>query len=113
MLKAVFLQLGATVLAVLIAGALFGARGAVSAAGGGLACVLPSWMFALRLIQITRKAGEASVFAFVLGELLKVASIVGLLVLVWALYPSLHWGAMLIGLILALKANLFAFLVKT
>ncbi len=51
--------------------------------------------------------------AFVAGELIKVASIVGLLVLVWALYPQLHWGAMLIGLILALKANLFAFLVKT
>lgn len=113
MLKVAYLQLGATVLAIIIAAALFGVPGAISAAGGGLACVLPSWMFALRLIQITRRAGQASVFAFVLGELLKVASIVGLLVLVWALYPALHWGSMLLGLILALKANLFAFLVKT
>ncbi len=113
MLKAVLLQLGATILAVVISAALFGMRGAISAAGGGLACVLPSWMFAMRLAAITRKAGTASVAAFVAGELFKVASIVGLLVLVWALYPALHWGAMLIGLILALKANLFAFLVKT
>ena len=113
MLKAVLLQLGATILAVVISAALFGMRGAISAAGGGLACVLPSWMFAVRLAAITRKAGAASVAAFVAGELFKVASIVGLLVLVWALYPQLHWGAMLIGLILALKANLFAFLVKT
>ncbi|WP_341646566.1 ATP synthase subunit I [Thauera sp. SDU_THAU2] len=113
MLKAVLLQLCATILAVAVSAALFGARGAISAAGGGLACVLPSWMFAVRLAAISRKAGTASVTAFVVGELVKVASIVGLLVLVWALYPQLHWGAMLIGLILALKANLFAFLVKT
>lgn len=113
MLKAVLLQLCATILAVAVSAALFGVRGAISAAGGGLACVLPSWMFAVRLAAISRKAGTASVAAFVVGELIKVASIVGLLVLVWALYPQLHWGAMLIGLILALKANLFAFLVKT
>ncbi|APR02994.1 ATP synthase protein I [Thauera chlorobenzoica] len=51
--------------------------------------------------------------AFVAGELIKLASIVGLLGLVLVLYPDVHWGALLIGLILALKANLFAFLVKT
>ena len=111
--KAVLLQLVATVLAVAIAAALFGMRGAVSAAGGGLACVLPSWMFAVRLAAISRKLGTASVTAFVAGEFIKIASIVGLLVLVWAVYPDLHWGGMLVGLILALKANLFAFLVKT
>jgi len=44
---------------------------------------------------------------------LKVSSIVGLLALGVALYPDVHWGALLIALILALKANLFAFLVKT
>ena len=113
MLKAVLLQLGATILAVVISAALFGMRGAISAAGGGLACVLPSWMFAMRLSAITRKTGSATVTAFVAGEFIKIASIVGLLVLVWAVYPDLHWGGMLVGLILALKANLFAFLVKT
>lgn len=113
MLKAVILQLVATLVAVLLAGAFFGVRGAVSAAGAGLACVLPSAMFAMRLAAITRKTGTATVTAFVAGEFIKIASIVGLLVLVWAVYPDLHWGGMLIGLILALKANLFAFLVKT
>ena len=70
-------------------------------------------MFAMRLTAMTRKTGSATVAAFVAGEFIKVASIVGLLVLVWAVYPDLHWGGMLIGLVLALKANLFAFLVKT
>ena len=78
-----------------------------------MACVLPSGLFALRLAAITRRSGTASVTAFVAGEFLKIASIVGLLVLAWAVYPDLHWGGMLVGLILALKANLFAFLVKT
>jgi ATP synthase protein I len=113
MLKAVLMQLGATVLAVAISAIFFGLRGAVSAACAGLACVLPSWMFAMRLRAITRNTGSASVTAFVAGEFFKIVSIVGLLVLAWALYPDLHWGALLIGLILALKANLFAFLVKT
>ncbi len=111
--KAVLLQLGATILAAALAGALFGMRGAISAAGGGLACVLPNWMFAMRLTAISRRTGSATVAAFIAGELIKIASIVGLLVLLWVAYPALHWGAMLIGLIVALKANLFAFLVKT
>ena len=113
MLKAVLMQLAATLLAVVICAVFFGTRGAISAACAGLACVVPSWMFALRLQAITRRTGTATVTAFVAGEFFKIASIVGLLVLVWALYPDLHWGALLIGLILALKANLFAFLVKT
>ena len=113
MLKAVILQLIATLVAAALSGALFGVSGAISAAGAGLACVLPSGLFALRLAAMTRRTGTASVTAFVAGEFLKIASIVGLLVLVWAVYPDLHWGGILVGLILALKANLFAFLVKT
>lgn len=113
MIKAVLLQLGATLLAIAISAVLFGLRGAVSAACAGFACVLPSWMFAMRLRAITRRTGTATVTAFVAGEFFKIASIVGLLVLAWVAYPGLHWGALLIGLIFALKANLFAFLVKT
>lgn len=113
MLKAVTLQLLAVVLAVLLSALLFGVPGAISAAGAGLACVLPNGLFALRLAANARRNGTATVAAFVAGEFFKIASIVGLLALVWAIYPDLHWGGMLIGLILALKANLFAFLVKT
>ncbi len=113
MLKAVLLQLGATLLATAIAAVFFGLRGAISAALGGLSVVIPSWMFALRLAVLARRGASTHVTAFVVGELVKVASIVGLLVLVLLLYPDVHWGALLIALILALKANLFAFLVKT
>lgn len=111
--KAVLLQLGATLLATAIAAVFFGVRGAVSAASAGLACVIPSWFFAWRLMLTTRRNGTATVTAFVAGEFIKLASIVGLLGLVLVLYKDVHWGALLIGLVLALKANLFAFLVKT
>jgi ATP synthase protein I len=113
MLKAVLLQLGATLLATAIAAVFFGLRGAVSAALGGLSVVIPSGLFALHLVVLARRQAATHVTVFVVGELLKVASIVGLLVLGLALYPDVHWGALLIALILALKANLFAFLVKT
>ena len=111
--KPVLLQLGATLLATAIAAVFFGVRGAVSAASAGFACVIPSWFFAWRLMLTTRRNGTATVTAFVAGEFIKLASIVGLLGLVLVLYKDVHWGALLIGLVLALKANLFAFLVKT
>lgn len=113
MLKMVFLQLGATIAATAIAAVFFGPAGALSAALGGLACVLPSGLFALRLHFVAKRDGSAHVTAFFVGEFLKIASIVGLLVLVGLLYEDVHWGGLFIGLILALKANLFAFLVKT
>lgn len=113
MLKMVFLQLGATIAATAIAAVFFGFAGAVSAALGGLACVVPTGLFALRLHLVAQRGGSQHVTAFFVGEFLKVASIVGLLVLVGLLYESVHWGGLFLGLILALKANLFAFLVKT
>ncbi|WP_041642168.1 ATP synthase subunit I [Azoarcus olearius] len=111
MLRSVLLQLGAGLVATAIAAVFFGPRGAISAAYGALACIVPAAMFALRLGALARRSG-ATVTAFVVGEFVKIASIVGLLVLFPALYPGVHWGALLIGLILALKANLFAFLVR-
>lgn len=113
MLKMVLLQLGATIVATAIAAVFFGPAGAISAAFGGLSCVLPSALFALRLHVVAQRGGSGHVTAFFVGEFLKVASIVGLLVLVGLLYEDVHWGGLFIGLILALKANLFAFLVKT
>ncbi len=113
MIKMVLLQLSATLAAALISGALFGMRGAVSAVLAGLACVVPNALFALRLSLAARKSVAPPVSAFFVGELLKIAAIVGLLALIHRLYGDLHWGALFIGLILALKANLFAFLVKT
>lgn len=113
MIKVVFLQLGATLVATAIAAVFFGVHGAASAAIAGLACLLPNAVFAFRLSLVAKRTGDASVAGFFVGEFFKLATIVGLLVLARALYADLHWGGLFVGLILVLKANLFAFLVKT
>ncbi|MDR2093209.1 MAG: ATP synthase subunit I [Azoarcus sp.] len=111
--KAVLLQFGAVFLAVAGAAVFLGARGALSAMCGGLAYALPNGFFAWRLFVANEHGEHVKVATFVVGELLKLASTAGLLVLIAALYGGVHWGALLAGLVLALKANLFAFLVKT
>ena len=114
MLKMVLLQLGATLVATVVSGLLFGTNGAWSALMAGAACVVPNALFAWRLsVASVRSGGAPGALGFFVGEGIKVATIVGLLVLIHALYKDLHWGALFIGMILALKANLFAFLVKT
>jgi len=112
MFKLVLLQLGATLAATALGAAFFGVAGAMSAMLAGLACTIPNGLFALRLSLSGRHGSAPSVFAFFAGETVKVAAIVGLLALIFILYKDLHWGALLLGMILALKANLFAFLVK-
>lgn len=113
MLKVVFLQTCATLLAAALAAVFFGVHGAVSAALAGLVCVAPNVLFALRLKAMSRHPGPVTAMTFIVGEFIKIVAIVGLLVLIRAWYDDLHWGGLFIGLILALKANLFAFLVKT
>ncbi len=111
--KAVLLQLAATFVAAAVAGVLFGTRGFFSAAWGGLAYVLPSVFFAWRLWMASWRGENAKAITFLAGELVKLLSTISLLALATVLYKDLHWGAFLIGLVLAVKANLFAFLVKT
>lgn len=113
MFKAVLFQLIATLFGAALAAALFGVQGAYSAAAGGLACVLPNALFALKLAATGGRAPASYPAAFFVGEFIKVAAIVGLLALAAMTIEGLHWGALLIGMVLALKANLFAFWVKT
>ena len=112
MFKAVSLQIGATILAALVAASFSGVRGAVSAALGGAACFLPNFLFALRLRAVSRRSDASYPTVFFVGELIKLASTVGLLAAVQFVYRDVQWLALFLGLVLALKANLFAFLVK-
>lgn len=113
MIKVVFLQLGAILVASALSAVFFGVHGAVSAMIAGLACALPNAVFALRLGLVNRRSGAVSAVTFIVGEFVKLVTMVGLLVLAWAVYADLNWWGLLIGLVLALKANLFALLVKT
>jgi ATP synthase protein I len=113
MYKAVFLQVGATILAAMIAGAIVGVRGALSAALGGAACILPNLLFALRLHALSARPAASYPVVFFVGEFMKIATTVGLLAAVQFVYPDVHWLTLFTGFVMALMANLFAFLVKT
>lgn len=108
MLKAVYLQIGATVLAALIFGVLVGERGAISAGLGGGICVLPNAWLALRL-RVGAKKAQISAANFFIGEFIKVAATIGLLAIAIKAYPPMHWPSLLMGMVLALQANFFAF----
>jgi len=112
MFKTVLLQVGATMLAVLGGGVFAGERGAVSALLGGAAYILPNLVFVVRL-KASIASGRASGTVFFVGEFGKIVATIGILVAVQHYYHDVHWLAMLVGLFAALKANLFAFLVKT
>ena len=108
MFKAVGFQVGATIIAAVIAAVAFGLRGAVSAA-----CFIPNLAFALRLVAVSATPGASHGYVFLVGEVVKLVSIAGLLVAVHFLYGDLHWGALLIGVFLALQANFLVFGTRT
>lgn len=113
MFKVVFLQFVATVVAAAISAFFFGLPGAITSALVGLAFAIPNALLAINLTLATMVSESVSPSLFFVGEGLKLVAIIALLILIYALYDGLHWGAFIIGLVLMLKANLFAFLMKT
>jgi ATP synthase protein I len=111
MFRAVFHQSVATLLAAGLAGIFAGWHGAASAGLGGAAIVVPNLMFALSL-WAAAKSARASVARFFVGEMIKVAATLALLAIVAGAYRELSWLALLAGVFLALKANLFVILIK-
>lgn len=111
MFRTVLLQLAATLVVAGVAGLWVGSRGAVSAALGGAAYILPNLLFVVRL-KAAASSGRASAATFFVGELVKVFATIVILAAAQRFF-DVHWLAMLVGLFAALKANLFAFLLKT
>ncbi len=110
--KVVLLQLVVTLIAAVLGYLFVGERGFFSALFGGFAYLLPNLVFVVRL-KAAAVSGRASGVSFFVGEFGKIVATIGILVAVQQWYPGVHWIMMLIGLFAALKANLFAFLVKT
>ena len=113
MFRTLFYQFCAMIIAALIAGVWSGVRGGVSAALGGGVCLLPNLLFVLRLKSLARRPGASYPVHFFLGEFIKIAATIGLMMIVVKVYADLHWPSMLIGLGLALQAGLLAFWKKT
>lgn len=104
MLRLVLLQLAATAAAGLIAGLIGGPPALFSALLGGLCCVVPNGLFALRLFASVRKPGGANPMSFFIGEFIKIALTVALLFAVAMLYRDLNWLALIAGFVVALKS---------
>jgi len=103
MLRIVLLQFAAALMTGIVAGALGGMPALLSALLGGLCCVVPNGLFALRLF-IGARSGTANPMTFFIGELIKIALTVALLgAVVWA-YRDLNWLALIAGFIVALKS---------
>ena len=104
MFQLVLAQLATTVIAGLIAGVFGGVHALVSALLGGLCCVVPNGLFALRLFASARKPGAANPMSFFIGEFIKIALTIALLGAVVWLYRDLNWLALIAAFIVALKS---------
>jgi ATP synthase protein I len=113
MFKLIRLQFATALLGILCGALVAGLRGAVSAAIGGFACVVPSLLFACYLQRATECPGSVRVLSFFVGEAMKIALVVGLLCLAPKLYPGMEWKSLLIGLVVTLQANFLVFKAKT
>lgn len=110
MTKAVLWQFLVTLVVAGLAGVFGGAHAALSAALGGLACVIPNALFAFRLAVEMRRPGGATVHGFFIGEFVKLAATVLLLFVIASTYGHLHWLALIVGFIAALKSYFLMFL---
>lgn len=104
MLRVVLLQFLTTITTGLIAGLIGGWHALFSALLGGLCCVVPNGLFALRLFVSARKPGAVNPMTFFIGEFIKIALTVALLGAVVWLYRDLNWLALLAAFIVALKS---------
>ncbi|QEL66582.1 ATP synthase protein I [Oryzomicrobium terrae] len=108
MFRVIFLQLAIATVTAVLCGWFVGIRGAVSAALGAAAYVVPTLLFAVRLaVSAQKRAPSAAGFFF--GEFVKIAATIGLLALAAKTYGDVHWPTLLIGLVVVLQANFLAF----
>jgi len=108
MLAAVGLQIAAVALLALVAGLTTGMESARFLLLGGAVAIVPNALFALRLSLHRKRTPESYPVVFFLGEFAKLGLTVGLLAWIVKSVPDIRWLPLLIGLIVALKAPLFA-----
>ncbi len=113
MLKAIFLQIGAALITAIGAGVIVGTRGFVSVGLAAAAAILPNLLFAIRLMMVNNRAGASYAANFFIGEFLKIAATIGLLVIAITGYPEMHWPSLMIGLAIVLHAGFIAFWKKS
>jgi ATP synthase protein I len=112
--QVIAVQLLIAALAAVLWGVGGGSHSALSGAGsafvGGLVCVVPSALFALRLWAAEKRGAEV-VSSFVSGELIKLFATGLLMLIAFRYYPGLDHLSFMVGLIGALHGYFFALLI--
>lgn len=108
MYKLVRLQVIAALVGVACGALISGLRGAASAAIGGFAYVLASALFAWYMRRTSARGKPAGMVSLFLGEAMKVAFVVAMLVLAARYFTPLDWKSLVIGLGVTLQANILA-----
>jgi ATP synthase protein I len=107
---AVLLQIGAVLVLALGAALVSGWSSAWYVVLGGAAAIVPNGLFALRLALHQGRSPESYPVVFFLGQFAKIGLTVALLAAIHKWLGPLQWLPLLLGLIVALKAPLFALL---
>ncbi len=108
MLAAVGLQIAAVAVLALFAGVWAGGESARSVMLGGAAAIIPNALFALRLTLHRKRAPESYPVVFFLWEFVKIGLTIVLLFWIVKTQADIRWLSLLLGLIVALQAPLFA-----
>ena len=108
MLVALLLQIGLVMILALGAWIVAGSTSALYAVLGGAAAIIPNGLFAARLALHRGKSSESYPVIFFLGFFLKIGLTMALLAVVVKYFGPVDWLPFLLGLIVALKAPLFA-----
>lgn len=110
MFVAVGLQVATVAVLALAAGVGFGWTSAKFLALGGAAAIVPNAVFAMRLAAQRGKSAESYPAVFFIGEFAKIGLTALLVAWVARSMQPVSWLPLLIGLIAALQAPLFALL---
>ncbi len=104
MLPVVLMQFATTVITSLLAGLIAGMPAFTSALLGGLCCVVPNGLFALRLYMAARTTESVSPTTFFVGEFVKIGLTIALLAAVVLLYRDLNVLALIAAFVVVLKS---------
>ena len=107
---AVLLQISSVLVLALGAALVSGWTSAWNVVLGGAAAIIPNSLFALRLAFHRGRSPESYPVVFFLGQFAKIGLTVALLAAIHRWLGPLQWLPLLLGLIVALKAPLFALL---
>lgn len=110
MLMAVMLQIASVLVLALGAALVSDWTSAGYAVLGGAAAIIPNGLFALRLATHRGRSAESYPVVFFLGQLTKIVLTVALLGAINKWLGPVRWLPLLLGLIVALQAPLFALL---